>query len=58
MLSHLNFKDMNDIVKKDLVRGLSRLEFSKDGLCDACQMGKQKKSSYKSKLESTTDKPL
>ncbi|XP_063942761.1 uncharacterized protein LOC135150404 [Daucus carota subsp. sativus] len=29
-LSHLNFKTMNDLVRKDLVRGLPKLEFSKD----------------------------
>ena len=39
-LSHLNFKSMNELVKKDLVRGLPKMEFFKDGLCDACQAGK------------------
>ncbi|XP_063941275.1 uncharacterized protein LOC135149479 [Daucus carota subsp. sativus] len=29
-LSHLNFKAMNDLVRKDLVRGLPKLEFSKN----------------------------
>ena len=43
-LSHLNFKAMNLLVKKNLVRGIPNLEFTKDGLCDACQKGKQKKS--------------
>ncbi|XP_063942640.1 uncharacterized protein LOC135150307 [Daucus carota subsp. sativus] len=57
-LSHLNFKAMNDLVRKDLVRGLPKLEFSKDGLCDACQIGKQRKSSFKSKLKSSIDRPL
>ena len=58
ILSHLNFKTMNDLVRKDLVRGLRKLEFSKDSLCDACQIGKQKKSSFKSKLKSSIDRPL
>ena len=49
---------MNDLVRKDLVRGLRKLEFSKDSLCDACQIGKQKKSSFKSKLKSSIDRPL
>ena len=35
-LSHLNFKTLNELVKKDLVRGIPKLEFSKDGLCGAC----------------------
>ena len=43
-LSHLNFKAMNLLVKKNLVRGLPKAEFTKDGLCDACQKGKAKKS--------------
>ena len=57
-LSHLNFKTMNDLVRKDLVRGLPKLEFSKDGLCDACQIGKQRQSYFKSKLKSSIDRPL
>jgi hypothetical protein len=52
-LSHLNFKVMNDLVRKDLARGIPQVEFSKDGLCDACQKGKQKKASFKSKTESS-----
>ena len=39
-LSHLNFKTMNELVKKELVRGIPLVEFTKDGLCDACQKGK------------------
>ena len=35
-LSHLNFKTMNKLVKKELVRGIPQVEFSKDGMCDAC----------------------
>ena len=57
-LSHLNFKTLNELVKKDLVRGIPKLEFSKDGLCGACQQGKQKRSSFKSKSLSSIVKPL
>ena len=57
-LSHLNFKAMNLLVKKNLVRGLPKVEFTKDGLCDACQKGKQRKSSFKSNTESSIDEPL
>ena len=49
---------MNELVKKDLVRGMPLVEFSRDGLCDACQKGKQKKASFKKKLESTIEEPL
>ena len=57
-LSHLNFKNMNEIVRKYLVRGIPQVEFPKDGLCDACQKGKQIKASFKKKLESTIEEPL
>ncbi|KAL8157708.1 hypothetical protein AgCh_002420 [Apium graveolens] len=57
-LSHLNFKTMNDLVKKDIVRGMPLVEFIGDGLCDACQKGKKKKVSFSKKLESAIDEPL
>ena len=49
---------MNLLVKKNLVRGLPKVEFTKDGLCDAFQKGKQRKTSFKSKTESSIDEPL
>nr|GEX18065.1 integrase, catalytic region, zinc finger, CCHC-type, peptidase aspartic, catalytic [Tanacetum cinerariifolium] len=42
-LNHLNFGTINDIARKDLVRGLPRLKFEKDHLYSACQLGKSKK---------------
>ena len=44
-LSHLNFKTMNSLVKRELVRGLPDMEFCKEGLCEACEKGKSKKAS-------------
>ncbi|GJR32078.1 integrase, catalytic region, zinc finger, CCHC-type containing protein [Tanacetum coccineum] len=35
-LNHLNFGTINDLARKDLVRGLPRLKFEKDHLCSAC----------------------
>nr|GEY10787.1 integrase, catalytic region, zinc finger, CCHC-type, peptidase aspartic, catalytic [Tanacetum cinerariifolium] len=35
-LNYLNFGSINDLAKKDLVRGLPRLKFKKDHLCSAC----------------------
>nr|GFC36521.1 integrase, catalytic region, zinc finger, CCHC-type, peptidase aspartic, catalytic [Tanacetum cinerariifolium] len=32
-LNHLNFGTINDLARKDLVRGLPRLKFKKDHLC-------------------------
>ncbi|GJR44983.1 integrase, catalytic region, zinc finger, CCHC-type containing protein [Tanacetum coccineum] len=37
-LNHLNFYTINDLARKDLVRGLPRLKFEKDHLCSACQL--------------------
>ncbi|GJX33581.1 retrovirus-related pol polyprotein from transposon TNT 1-94 [Tanacetum coccineum] len=42
-LNHLNFGTINDLAKKDMVRGLPRLKFKKDHLCSAYQLGKSKK---------------
>nr|GEX51312.1 retrovirus-related Pol polyprotein from transposon TNT 1-94 [Tanacetum cinerariifolium] len=51
--NHLNFGTINDLARKDLVRGLPRLKFKKDHLCSACQLGKSKKHTHKSKTENT-----
>ena len=56
-LSHLNFNNINELVKKDLVRGLPNSVFAPDGLCDSCQKAKQRKSSFKSKTESSILEP-
>ena len=48
-LSHLNFKAINSLVKRELVRGMPSYEFSQEGVCEACQKGKMKRSSHKSK---------
>ncbi|GJR61448.1 putative ribonuclease H-like domain-containing protein [Tanacetum coccineum] len=52
-LNHLNFGTINDLARKDLVRGLPRLKFEKYHLCSACQLGKSKKFSHKPKFEKT-----
>nr|GEY65863.1 hypothetical protein [Tanacetum cinerariifolium] len=38
-LNHLNFGTINDLARKDLVRGLPRLKFEKDHLCSAYLCG-------------------
>nr|GEX43082.1 retrovirus-related Pol polyprotein from transposon TNT 1-94 [Tanacetum cinerariifolium] len=38
-LNHLNFGTINDLTRKDLVRGLPRLKFEKDHLCSAFRFG-------------------
>nr|GEV70068.1 copia protein [Tanacetum cinerariifolium] len=52
-LNYLNFGTINDIARKDLVRGLPRLKFAKDHLCLAYQLGKSKKHTHKPKAENT-----
>nr|GEZ72385.1 integrase, catalytic region, zinc finger, CCHC-type, peptidase aspartic, catalytic [Tanacetum cinerariifolium] len=52
-LNHLNFGNINDLARKDLVRGLPRLKFKKGHFCLACQLGKSKKHTHKLKAENT-----
>nr|GFB66582.1 retrovirus-related Pol polyprotein from transposon TNT 1-94 [Tanacetum cinerariifolium] len=52
-LDHLNFGTINNLARKDLVRGLPRLKFEKDHLCSAYQLGKSKKHTHKPKAENT-----
>nr|GEW23156.1 retrovirus-related Pol polyprotein from transposon TNT 1-94 [Tanacetum cinerariifolium] len=52
-LNHLNFGTINNLARKDLVRGLPRLKFKKDHLCSACQLGKSKKHTHKPKTKNT-----
>ncbi|PKU64119.1 hypothetical protein MA16_Dca008025 [Dendrobium catenatum] len=39
-LCHASMKTLRNITKKNLVRGVPKLDFTKDHLCDACQLGK------------------
>nr|GEV02003.1 hypothetical protein [Tanacetum cinerariifolium] len=50
-LNHLTFGTINDLARKDFVRGLPRLKYEKDHLCSACQLGKSKKHTHKPKTE-------
>nr|GEV04000.1 retrovirus-related Pol polyprotein from transposon TNT 1-94 [Tanacetum cinerariifolium] len=52
-LNHLNFGTINDLARKDLVRGLPRLKIEKDHLCSACQLGKSKKHTHIPKTKNT-----
>ncbi|GJW17136.1 retrovirus-related pol polyprotein from transposon TNT 1-94, partial [Tanacetum coccineum] len=46
-LNHLNFGTLNDLARKDLVRGLPRY------ICSACQFGKSRKATHKPKTINT-----
>ncbi|GJU72956.1 retrovirus-related pol polyprotein from transposon TNT 1-94 [Tanacetum coccineum] len=52
-LNNLNFGTINDLSRKDLVRGLPILKFEKDHLCSACQLGKSKKHTHTPKTKNT-----
>ncbi|GJV93471.1 putative ribonuclease H-like domain-containing protein [Tanacetum coccineum] len=57
-LGHVNFKNLNKLVKGNLVRGLPSKIFQNDHTCVACQQGKQHKASCKAKVVSFISQPL
>ncbi|GJV99900.1 putative ribonuclease H-like domain-containing protein [Tanacetum coccineum] len=57
-LGHLNFKNLNKLVKGNLVRGLPSKSFKNDHTCVACQKGKQHKASCKAKIDRYVTHPL
>ncbi|GKE26707.1 ribonuclease H-like domain-containing protein [Tanacetum coccineum] len=57
-LGHVNFKNLNKLVKGNLVRGLPSKIFQNDHTCVACQKGKQHKASCKAKSLSFISHPL
>ena len=48
-LGHANMDLISQLNKDELVRGLLKINFQKDKVCEACQMGKQIKNSFKNK---------
>ncbi|GJS37317.1 putative ribonuclease H-like domain-containing protein [Tanacetum coccineum] len=57
-LGHINFKNINKLVKDDRVRGLPTKHFENDQTCVACLKGKQHRVSCKSKVLNPISKPL
>lgn len=57
-LNHLNFGTLNELARKDLVRGLPKLKYDKDRLCPSCQLGKSKKATHPLKTENTNTEIL
>ncbi|KAJ9563088.1 hypothetical protein OSB04_008248 [Centaurea solstitialis] len=57
-LCHQNFKDMNKMVSKNLVKGLTETRLSKDTLCPACEQGKMTRSSHPPRMDTNTKSPL
>ena len=48
-LGHASIKLISKISSRELVRGIPNMKFVKDKVCDACQLGKQIKTSFKPK---------
>ncbi|GJV08281.1 putative ribonuclease H-like domain-containing protein, partial [Tanacetum coccineum] len=57
-LGHINFKNINKLVKENLVRGLPLKCFENDQTCVACLKGKQHRASCKSKVMNPITKAL
>ncbi|GJR64762.1 putative ribonuclease H-like domain-containing protein [Tanacetum coccineum] len=57
-LGHVNFKNLNKLVKGNLVRGLPSKIFQNNHTCVACHKGKQHKASCKAKSVSSISQPL
>ncbi|GJW76472.1 putative ribonuclease H-like domain-containing protein [Tanacetum coccineum] len=57
-LGHINFKNINKLVKDNLARGLPSKHFENDQTCVACLKGKQHKASCKSKIQNSISQPL
>nr|GEU85327.1 hypothetical protein [Tanacetum cinerariifolium] len=57
-VGHINFKNINKLVKDNLVRGLPSKHFKNDQTCVSCLKGKQHKVSFKSKLQNFISQPL
>ncbi|GJY03658.1 putative ribonuclease H-like domain-containing protein [Tanacetum coccineum] len=57
-LDHINFKNINKLVKENFVRGLPLKRFENDQTCVACLKGKQHRASCKSKVLNPITKPL
>jgi len=57
-LGHVGMKQLNRLLKHDLVVGLKNVKFDKDKLCSACQAGKQVANTHPTKSVMSTERPL
>nr|GEU49278.1 putative ribonuclease H-like domain-containing protein [Tanacetum cinerariifolium] len=57
-LGHINFKNINKLVKDNLVRGSPLKHFKNDQTCFAYLKGKQHKAFCKSKIQNSISQPL
>ena len=57
-LGHASASVIEKLQRLNIVEGLPKLNTKSEVVCDACVRGKQIKSSFKSKIEVSTTKPL
>ena len=57
-LGYISIDSIARLIKRDLLRGLSRINFEKNKIYDAYQLGKQIRPSFKPKNLVSTTKPL
>ena len=55
-LGHVGMKQLNRLIKHDLVKGLKDVVFEKDKLCSSCQAGKQVGNTHPKKSMMSTSK--
>ena len=57
-LGHVSSHTLQKLVSQDLVRGLPKISFKTNDLCEACIKGKQVRGSFKSKKVVSTTRPI
>ena len=57
-LGHANMDLISQLNKDELVRGFPKINFQKDKVCEACQVGKQIKKYFKNKNFISISRPL
>ena len=57
-LGHANMDLFSQLNINELLRGLLKVNFQNDKVCEACQVGKQINNSFKNKKFILTSKPL
>jgi hypothetical protein len=57
-LAHVGMKNLQKLLKREHILGLTNVHFKKDRICSACQAGKQVWAHHPHKNIMTTDMPL
>jgi hypothetical protein len=55
---HISMKTIAKLSQPNIVKGLPKISFEKDKICEACVNGKQVKNSFKTIEFISTQKPL